>query len=424
MKNNNLNRFTILLLNLFWFCIITFLSYRMPLYFDDYQHRNSFYDGNTIESIAQIIPSVQTYYMTWGGRIVSMFFIQLILMLPKPFFAVCNGLIYVMVANVIYNYSVTNSDNKKSDVVELGSVYVFLWFFMPDFAEVVTWITGSITYLWTNLIILSFGMLYYRDYCSTKGRITNATTYAQEQKRGVSCALTCVLYVALGFFAGLSNEAGACSLVLILALFMTYKIRTRQRIYIYQILGSVSAFAGTGILLLAPGNYVRSAVASSSESANMILAYAFRIARESFYSIMFLTIPFAVVLGLAAYRFYSEQRFKSLFKEVIFCILALVSVYVLTFASGFANRIFQLPVILLCISFVTSMEAIISEASDGKKVAIRKAISITVIVLTFMASFEVVAGTLYSSAKGSFYDRQTIYYNIYDSEGVISGNGL
>ena len=34
------------------------------------------------------------------------------------------------------------------------------------------------------------------------------------------------------------------------------------------------------------------------------------------------------------------------------------------------------------------------------------------------------AGTIYSKSKNSFFDRQMIYYNIYDTEGLLSGNGM
>ena len=79
MKNKiKIKNKSLIVINLFWFAVIAFLSYRMPMMVDDYVHINSFATGDRITSISMIPDSVATYYMTWGGRALSMFFIQLI----------------------------------------------------------------------------------------------------------------------------------------------------------------------------------------------------------------------------------------------------------------------------------------------------------------------------------------------------------
>ncbi len=452
-----------LLLNLFWFILIVFLSYRMPDYVDDSLHRLSFADGSHIESVSQIFPSVATYYMTWGGRAVSMFFIQLMLMLPKGFFIVANGLIYVAVANVICHYAVISADfageksgrsadtfhNEKCStekLLTLSVIYLFMWFFMPDFAEVITWITGTITYLWTNLAILGFGLLYYGYFhkvvASDCDVNVGGNSFGRANGNQADIVMTTgkkiglsVGYIVLGLLAGLSNEAGACTIVFALVIFFAYMIYRKHSIRIYQVLGAASCAVGATLLILAPGNAVRTEV-SVAESAgrNIFIEYAFRIGREGFYSMTFLMIPFAI--GLALYIF-NRARNKSAIKsstnlravvievitsEFMFFILAFVSVFVMTFSAGFANRIFQLPLLQICIGVSCSLLKIIIR-KDGSFLALRKSLGALVIALTIMAAFEVVAGTMYSAAKGTFFDRQTIYYNIYNTEGVLSGNG-
>lgn len=92
-------------------------------------------------------------------------------MLPRLIYAICNGIIYVLVANIIYSYATCGK--KQKSACELAIVYLFMWFFMQDFAEVITWPTGTITYLWTNGIILAFGYLYYKDFCDQKSEELN-----------------------------------------------------------------------------------------------------------------------------------------------------------------------------------------------------------------------------------------------------------
>ncbi len=54
-------------INLFWFLIIFFLTYKMPYFSDDYGHMNSLVDHKALGSIDRIPPSVLMYYNTWGG---------------------------------------------------------------------------------------------------------------------------------------------------------------------------------------------------------------------------------------------------------------------------------------------------------------------------------------------------------------------
>ncbi len=437
MSSTKKHTLNLILVNIFWGCIIAFLAYRMPSFVDDYQHQTSFADGSRIVSAIQIFPSVATYYMTWGGRAISMFFIQLMLMLPKMVFVVVNSLIYIAVANVIHQYALVfhNKMAKEKEtageapliasVIELSAIYLMLWFFMPDFSEVVTWITGTVTYLWTNLIILIFGLMYYKTYCDVSDK--KAYTSADNQNTS-NVILSTIIYIVLGFISGLSNEAGACTILFALMLFFIYMIYNKHKVQIYQILGAVSCAIGAAFLILAPGNSTRT-VAANAESDNIIKNYIFRIGRESFYTLMFLMIPFAIALGLTVYRHYkyagteanATKRKVNLPDEALFYLLAFVSVYVMTFAGGFANRIFQLPLLLIGIGFAASLAMIVR--AEGT-LALRKSATAILIALSIMALFEVVAGTLYSAGRDSFYDRQTIYYHIYDTEGVLSGNGM
>ena len=121
----------IILLNLFWFIVIAILSYRMPMYNDDYLHSTSFATGEDITGIGMIIPSVAEYYNIWGGRALSMFLIQLMLLLPRWVYALCNGLIFIAVANVAYAYLPVGNRNRsaRDHRYELTAVlFFFMWF--------------------------------------------------------------------------------------------------------------------------------------------------------------------------------------------------------------------------------------------------------------------------------------------------------
>ncbi len=405
-----------IIIDLFWFIVMAVISYRMPPYVDDYLHQNSFADGSVIESISQIFPSVSAYYNTWGGRAVSMFFIQLMLMLPKIVFALCNAGFFLANGHIINRYASIGKRNWKNNPLQLGLIYLFLWFFMPDFSEVMTWATGSITYLWTNFFLLAFGYLFYRDY------------YENSEKANLRNILC---YVFFGFLAGQSNEAGACTMIFAIIIFVVFSLYNKKHIYLHQILGICALIIGTATLILAPGNRIRiSEVEASSAASNVIKNYLFRFARETFYGVMFLMIPLAICIGLYFIR--QKKSWKD--KGILFAILALVSIYVMTFSAGFANRIYQLPLLLLTIVFSISIDdiwfntvnPIICKMDQSDKFIsnIKRSITAFIAAMMLMVVFEVVAGTIYAESRKSFFDRQMIYYHIYDNEGALSGNGI
>ena len=173
----NVKRLKLIFIDLFWVVIIAFLSYRMPFYTDDYIHRLSFKTGEAITKISQIIPSVREYYNIWGGRAVSMFLIQLMLFLPRWVYAGINGIVFVLMINVEYAYASVwaNDPNERTRPVILAAIGFITWFFMPDFLGVLIWTTGTVTYLWMNLIVMYFGLAYYKDHIAAENKDKSAS---------------------------------------------------------------------------------------------------------------------------------------------------------------------------------------------------------------------------------------------------------
>ncbi len=454
----NKNKRMIILISIFWFAIIAFLSYRMPMVNDDYLHSTSFATGEDITSVGMIPSSVATYYMTWGGRALSMVFIQLMLMLPRWVYAICNAVIYVIACRLICAYT-----RRENDPVIFALLCLFVWFFVPDFAEVTTWLTGNVTYLWTTTLILLMGLIYYRDY-KTAGADTEAITDSKATdvpawKR----ILPFVGIIILGFCAGLSNEAGSCTLILVLMAYAIWSFKTHRRIPVDRIAGMIAVIAGTAVLLLAPGNRIRAGVAGAeAEHGSIVKIFAFRIARESFYTLLYLLVPFVICLALFLFRTYRQSTLEAArgsqtesathatlggvllnslkdLAEPAFWLLAFVSIYVLTFSSGFADRIFQFPTFMLGISFVISISKLVSNgaesetdsadteaASPAGSVSLRGVLAALIVGLMLTVLVEIVAGVLYSGQAGTYFDRRMHYYHIEEelNSGLMPGNGM
>ncbi len=429
------NKRMTILINLFWFGIIAFLSYRMPYITDDQLHMYSFLTGEKITSPAMIFPSVMHYYNTWGGRALSMIVIQFVLMFPRILYGVLNGAVFATLANVICafargrSYGQINSDNENNKIAELfllPLVYLMLWFFMPVMAEDMLWSTGSITYLWTNTLILAFLLIYYRDYieCGNNEEKKNDDRTNVRRRSILVQIVLCVGMAFLGFAAGQSNESASCTTVVILLAYAVWSVRIRHRIDTDKIAGIIGCIIGCILLILAPGNLVRvSEVNAGAGAGSMVMTYAYRLARETFFTGILLFIPLAIGLIISL----ADRSWK---KSMIFWAAALVSVYVMTFSAGFANRIYQFPFILIVTAAGISLKSLIKKISDGesggKPELTGRVLGVFCTAFMLMALIEVTAGTLYSEQNDSFFDRHMNYYYTFEdsSAGFVTGNGM
>ena len=147
----NKTKLTSTLINIFWFVLIAFISYRMPMYEDDYIQSCSILTGEPITSIDMILPSVAEFYQTVNGRFIAFFFIQLMLYVPRIVFAIINAGIYVLMILAAYRYvRVSMSEDIDTGILSYSTnetsglmiMYVMSWFMMPVFAEVITWPSG------------------------------------------------------------------------------------------------------------------------------------------------------------------------------------------------------------------------------------------------------------------------------------------
>ena len=187
------------------------------------------------------------------------------------------------------------------------------------------------------------------------------------------------------------------------------------------------------MLIFAPANRIRVADAESATAVRSFLAtYGYRFVRETYYTFIFLLVPIAISVALFVLSRKVEESEKRKFvvaiceeiakgREAFFWLIAFASIYVMTFSAGFANRIFQFPLLMLIIAMGKSFIAIVSrDVDDQKSIKLRKALISFSMIMMLLAATEVVAGGMYAKAHNSFFDRQIIYYNLYDTQGVLS----
>lgn len=336
MRKFNESKVIFCVINLAAFGIILFLTNLFPMYADDFGFSKMFHTGDTITGAADFFKSLSDYYHTAGGRLISVGLIQALTQ-KKVIYDVLNALIHVCLVNVICLYVY---GQEKRDNLFVIAAYLMLWFFLPTYGGIALWLSGSVMYIWTTLIILTFGLFYWRRYyednIATKSSIKNS-----------------LLLMVGGLASGLSLEPSACVLMLALFMYAIYKWKKHKKFFAHEIFGIIFALTGFAILMAAPGNYARlRGVEEYAAESRYIL---FRLARESYYSALYMITPLCLIIILSALSgagewFRLRNSKNKISPQILILFFAFMNIAVMTFSAGFALRIFAMPVALLIIA--------------------------------------------------------------------------
>lgn len=216
------------------FAFMVVLNHLTPYAIDDLHMFKHFVTGNDLTSISDIVESQYFHYFDHTGRIVSHFLLQLLcylLMDCKWVLDIMNSVVFVGLILLMYAHA--NGTIRKPDALSLLFIVVSLFTFVEGFGQDFLWVSGSLNYLWTTVLVLLFLLPYRRG----KG---NA-----------------YIMFPLGIMAGWSIENLAISgSVLLLAYIICY-YRKNHEVQWWAIAGAVGFWIGALILIIAPGNYVR-----------------------------------------------------------------------------------------------------------------------------------------------------------------------
>lgn len=328
------------LINIFVFIIMFAINSIYPLCWDDNGVVKDF-DVNNWGFIDVLKHSYYRYYLHWSGKFVSLTLANFFTLLNKSVYNIVNSMLYVVFANVIYRFCW----KEKNNYWILAAIYATLWICIPWYGTVVFWIDGTIEYLWMLIPILLYGSVYYNNYFG----------YTESSH-------SCVGMFLLGLLAGCGLEATGSALIFGLGVMVIAKRYRGIKIDKWEIFGIVGALIGFATLMLAPGNYSR--VDAISEISTVYSNVFYRFARESFFTVLYMFPLIGVVIALMLVLYKSNlsvqseiglknklASFYSVCREQIVLIaIALVSIYVMTFVSAFAARIFLTPTVLLIIA--------------------------------------------------------------------------
>lgn len=233
-NKKTINKTIIILIIIFFLFLI--LNILTPIIADDFGYALNL-DKNHLRGIKDIINFQIVHYSTWGGRSVAHTIAQFFLMLPKWIFNIGNSLCFTYLVYLIYRIS---KNSKKGNSLMILFIFLILYFIVPVFGQNTLWLTGAANYLWTTTIILFLINIFINN-----SKIENNFYFS------------CFIFL-LGIIAGWTNENTAFGLIVILSL-LTLKDKIKdKKVFSWKIAGIIGSIIGFTIMILAPGNYIRS----------------------------------------------------------------------------------------------------------------------------------------------------------------------
>lgn len=299
------------------FFIVCGLTTLSPLVADDYAYSFIFGTEERVAGLGDIITSMTTHYIYWGGRVLAHGIAQLFLWLPKALFNVANAAMYTLLVYVIYRFGNTS---KNISLKLLLGILVALWLCIPVFGQVVFWLTGSCNYFWSVTVILAWVLQF-------KLQMDHPT----QRSIGYGVAVT-----LLGFIAGAFSENTSAAGLLCAGLLMLYMLFLKIKWQAWMITSVVSGFLGWLFLILAPGNSARASLMETGESFFGKYYNRFMTATQMLEEYCFvIIILFAMLLSIAIYQKVSK---KAIYLSLIFALTALASNYAMVLSPTYPAR--------------------------------------------------------------------------------------
>lgn len=319
------------------FLMMLLLNILTPLIADDFSYSFNI-DGEKLGSFLDVINYQITHYFKWGGRTVAHTIAQSFLLFPKPFFSIMNTFVYVLLVYLIYLHS--KGDNKDDNPLILILIHFGLWFLVPVFGQNCLWLIGSCNYLWTTTLILLFLLIIRKN----------------SQKEPFFKIIGMLLF---GIIVGWTNENTSFGLIIITAgtLIISKKENKKRKILKYQFSGLVGTIIGFIILIIAPGNFVRSSILE--DNTFIVIKFLKRIV-DATLGMLDYTLPLLIVITiLFAIYIYNKKTIN--YSVYIFLLGSFLTIYAMVLSPTFPERAwFGVIVFLLiaCLQLIYNIQPI------------------------------------------------------------------
>ena len=217
---------------------LLYITHRaVPFMMDDLWYSTNLSTGEPISSFKDIVESQIWHYNNWGGRSITHGILQLTLWAGENVADILNVLATLLLAGVICVVA------EYRTMPAFFAAFSMLLGLNANWKMSMFWQTGAANYLYITSFILLFLYCYLREV-----------------------DLPGILFwiIPLGIVTGWSNENMGPAVLVITVLVMIVRLKKKQKIKAWMIMGSLSSLIGSVLVIVAPGNFVRSAEAAAA----------------------------------------------------------------------------------------------------------------------------------------------------------------
>lgn len=218
----------------------------VPFMMDDLWYSTMLSDETPITSLSDIVKSQIWHYNNWGGRSLTHGILQITLLMGEYAADLLNVGMTLLLSAMVCIVA------RFKKLPAFWAAMAMILGLNANWKMSMFWQAGAANYLYITVFILLFMWCYLREL--PEGGAVDIS--APKHLWGITLWI-----VPLGLLAGWSNEnMGPVAWLLSLAV-MVFAVREKRRLFLWMILGNFSCLVGSIMVIIAPGNFVRSAQA-------------------------------------------------------------------------------------------------------------------------------------------------------------------
>lgn len=241
---------------------VLYVTHReVPFMMDDLWYSTMLSNDAPISSLKDIVESQIWHYHNWGGRSVTHGILQLTLLAGETIADILNVLVTLLLAYVVCLVA-----GYRTLPAFVGTLAMLLGC-NANWKMSMFWQAGAANYLYITIFVLFFLYCYLRELPGGRDRRqTSVPLSAWQNGEAVPRLVGIGIWILpLGLIAGWSNENMGPAVWILSLLVILWRIREKQRVKPWMILGNLSCLSGSILVVTAPGNFVRSTEAAHND---------------------------------------------------------------------------------------------------------------------------------------------------------------
>lgn len=364
----------------------------VPFMTDDLWYSTMLSDDTPISSFSDIVKSQIWHYYNWGGRSMTHGMLQITLLMGEYAADILNVAVTLLLSAMVCIVA------QYKNLPAFWAAVAMILGLNANWKMSMFWQAGAANYLYITVFILAFAWCYLRELPessisvpldgSALSKVSSPSNvpvsqdeFTQKQtsvngknlrdknaKGGAETQMPKHLWgitlwiVPLGILAGWSNENMGPAVWLLSLAVMVLAVRERRRLSPWMILGNLSCLAGSIMVIVAPGNFVRSAQVPGNEYGFLWKCFLRGYAESAAVTVHL--FPALLVLGLMAVLCKGALKQELGRRNVLLLLCALLSWGAMALSPHYPDRAtFGTMVLLICVT-VSLAKKVLSVRKD------------------------------------------------------------